>query len=87
MYEIEFSRKAAKFYQKVDTTTVRRLNAALNILAEDLFSHYSIKRLSGELKGSCRIRVGDIRIIYSVDESQKIVYIEVIGFRGDVYKK
>jgi mRNA-degrading endonuclease RelE of RelBE toxin-antitoxin system len=63
MYEIEFSRKAAKFYQKVDTTTIRRLNAALSISAEDPFSHYSIKRLSGELKGSCRIRVGDIRII------------------------
>jgi mRNA interferase RelE/StbE len=87
MYEIEFSRKAAKFYQKVDTTTVRRLNAALSILAEDPFSHYSIKRLSGELKGSYRIRIGGIRIVYSVDESQKIVYIEVIGFRGDVYKK
>ncbi|CAB1084408.1 hypothetical protein D1AOALGA4SA_11932 [Olavius algarvensis Delta 1 endosymbiont] len=87
MYEIKFSRKAAKFYQKVDTTTVRRLNAALSILAEDPFSHHSIKRLSGELKGSYRIRIGGIRIIYSVDDSQKIVYIEVIGFRGDVYKK
>ena len=87
MYEIEFSRKAAKFYQKVDATTVRRLNLAFAILAEGPFSHYSIKRLSGELKGSYRLRVGDIRIIYSVDESQKIVYIEVIGFRGDVYKK
>ena len=50
MYEIEFSRKAAKFYQKVDTTIAGRLNAALSILAEDPFSHYSIERLSGELK-------------------------------------
>jgi len=59
MYEIEFSKKAAKFYQKADTVTVQ---------------------------GSYRLRVGNIRIIYSVDDAIKIVYIEVIGFRGDVYK-
>jgi mRNA interferase RelE/StbE len=87
MYEIELSRKAAKFYQKADTVTVRRLNAAFDRLAEDPFNHNNIKPLSGELQGSYRLRVGNIRIVYSVDGSIKIVYIEVIGFRGDVYKK
>lgn len=87
MYEIELSRKAAKFYQKADTTTVRRLNAAFDRLAEDPFHHYNIKPLSGELQGSYRLRIGNIRIIYSVDDTVKIVYIEVIGFRGDVYKR
>ena len=78
MYEIELSRKAAKFYQKADATIVRRLNAA---------NHNNIKPLSGELQGSFRLRVGNIRIIYSIDDTIKIVYIEVIGFRGDVYKR
>jgi mRNA interferase RelE/StbE len=87
MYEIELSRKAAKFYQKADTATVRRLNAAFDRLAEDPFNHNNIKPLSGELQGSFRLRVGNIRIIYSIDDTIKIVYIEVIGFRGDVYKK
>lgn len=86
MYKIELSRKAAKFYQKTDTTTVRRLNLAFTKLSEDPFSHYSMKRLTGELTGSFRIRVGDIRIIYSLDDTNKIVYIEVIRSRGDVYK-
>lgn len=87
MYEIELSRKAAKFYQKADTATVRRLNAAFDRLAEDPFNHNNIKPLSGELQGSFRLRVGNIRIIYSINDTIKIVYIEVIGFRGDVYKK
>lgn len=86
MYEIELSKKAAKFYQKADTVTVRRLNAAFDSLAEDPFHHYNIKPLSGELEGSYRLRIGNIRIIYSVDDTIKIVFIEVIGFRGDVYK-
>jgi mRNA interferase RelE/StbE len=87
MYEIELAKKAAKFYRKADTPTVRRLNAAFDQLVEDPFHHYNIKPLSGELEGSYRLRIGDIRIIYSVDDSIKIVFIEVIGFRGDAYKK
>ncbi|ADH86533.1 type II toxin-antitoxin system RelE family toxin [Desulfurivibrio alkaliphilus] len=87
MYEIELSRKATKFYQKTDTTTARRLNIAFDQLAADPFHHYNIKPLSGELQGSYRLRIGGIRIIYSVDDTIKVVYIEVVGFRGDVYKK
>jgi len=86
MHEIQLSRKAAKFYQKVDTATVRRLNAAFDSLAKDPFNHNNIKPLSGALQGSFRLRIGNIRIIYSMDDNTKIVYIEVIGFRGDVYK-
>lgn len=87
MYEIELSRKATKFYHKADTATVRRLNAAFDHLTKDPLYHYYIKPLSGELQGSYRLRVGDIRIVYSVYDAVKIVHIEVIGFRGDVYKK
>lgn len=86
MYRIEFSRKAAKFYQKTDTTTAKRLNLAFSKLAQDPFTHYNIKRLTGELKGSLRFRVGDIRIVYSVDKKNNIIYIEIIRPRGDVYK-
>jgi mRNA interferase RelE/StbE len=86
MYKIELSRQAAKFYQKTDTVTARRLNLAFAKLSENPCSHYNIKRLTGELKGSFRLRAGDIRIIYSVDDKTKIVYIEVIRPRGDVYK-
>lgn len=86
MYKIELSRKAAKFYQNADSITVKRLNFAFSKLSENPFSHYNIKRLSAELDGSLRLRVGSMRIVYSVDEISKIVYIEVIGFRGNVYK-
>jgi mRNA interferase RelE/StbE len=86
MYEIELSKKAAKFYQKADAAIVRRLNAAFDRLTEEPLHHHSIKPLVGELQGSYRMRVGDIRIVYSIDESAKTVFVEVIGFRGDVYK-
>lgn len=87
MYEIELSKKAARFYQKADTATARRLNTAFDRLMKSPLYHHSIKALTGDLQGSYRLRVGDIRIVYSVDEAAKIVFIEVIGFRGDVYKQ
>ena len=87
MYKIELSRKAARFYQKTDNVTAKRLNLAFSGLAEDPIRQYNIKKLSGELKGSYRLRLGGMRIIYSVDETKNIIYIEVIGFRGDIYKR
>jgi addiction module RelE/StbE family toxin len=43
------------------------------------------KPLRLSLKGHRRIRVGDYRIIYRVDESDKTVYVTAIGHRKDVY--
>ena len=86
MFKIELSRKAAKFYQKADNVTLKRLNLAFSKLSEDPFRQFNIKKLSGELEGGFRLRLGNMRIIYSVDDNKKVVYIEVIGFRGDVYK-
>lgn len=87
MYRIEFARKAAKFYKRVDAVTVRRLNSIFKRLEENPFSLPNMKHLQAELSGSYRIRMGNIRIVYSINDIDKIVYIEVIGFRGDVYKK
>lgn len=38
------------------------------------------KRLHYELKGSFRIRIGSYRIIYSIDESKKEMYLEKLVF-------
>jgi len=86
MFDIRLTKKAEKFYQKANASTVRRLNLAFERLSEDPFRPPHIKRLKGELIGSFRLRIGDIRIIYSVDEPDEVVYIEIIGYRGDIYK-
>jgi mRNA interferase RelE/StbE len=46
-----------------------------------------LKSLQGDKKGYYRIRVGNIRIIFSFLENQLVVAsVENIGFRGDIYK-
>ena len=45
-----------------------------------------IKRLQG-YNNLYRLRVGNIRVLYSIQESLMIISIENIDNRGDVYKR
>lgn len=86
MFEIEFSRKAEKFYCSADEKTTRILNRCFEIMAKEPFYHVNIKKLHGEFEGSYRYRSGSLRIIYSVNEEEKVIYIEVITDRGRSYR-
>lgn len=43
-----------------------------------------IKKLQGE--ESCRLRVGDYRVLYAIDDKIKKVFILAIGHRREVYR-
>ena len=42
--------------------------------------------MKGEWEGFYRLRIGNIRVIFTVDLECSDLDIYVIGFRGDVYK-
>jgi len=86
MFEIEFSKKAEKFYRSADEKTVRILNRCFEIMSKEPFYHSNIKKLHGEFEGSYRYRSGSLRIVYSVNKEEKIIYIEVITDRGMSYR-
>lgn len=81
-YKIQFEKAAIKFLKKQDAPTKERLLKAIN----NLPSGTDIKKLQGydELY---RMRVGNIRVIYTIKERLKIINIENIGNRGDIYKQ
>jgi mRNA interferase RelE/StbE len=45
----------------------------------------TIKALKGKYKGKWRYKVGDIRIIYTVNEEKRTIRVAEIDNRGDVY--
>lgn len=47
------------------------------------------RRLRGELRGFWRLRVGEYRVIYEIQEDRVLVYVVLVGFRRDeeVYKE
>lgn len=82
MYQILIKKKAKKFIDKLPIHDRRRIACAI----EQLPNGEDIKKLKGydEL---LRLRVGEYRIIYSVDNGKLIVYVVDAGSRGDVYKR
>jgi mRNA interferase RelE/StbE len=84
-YRIEFSNKAYKYYKKIDTATRKRINNHLLILAENpRHSELDIKKLKG-YKDTYRLRIGDLRLLYSIEDKVLIITLLKIGPRGDVY--
>jgi mRNA interferase RelE/StbE len=82
MYKILLHNKAAKEYKKLNDKSIARISKAIDTLKENPFYGKDIKRLRGELKGKYRLRVGEYRIVYRVEEKEEIVILEDIKLRG-----
>ena len=84
MYKIIIKKKAKKFIDKLPKNERLRLAVAI----EQLPNGEDIKKLKGEKnKGLLRLRVGEYRVIYSVDNGELIVYVIDAGNRGEIYNR
>ena len=87
MYEVILTRKTQKFYQQANVPLAKKLNKCFENLTENPYRHPNIKSLTGRLKGRWRYRVGNFRVIYKIDESEKLVTILLIASRGNIYEQ
>jgi mRNA interferase RelE/StbE len=70
-YSIVYKPSVEKDLRSLPRTTVMRVMKRIDSLRDDPVSRYSVK-LTGS-KGLYRIRVGDYRVIYGVDEDTNIM--------------
>lgn len=56
------------------------------LIGEAQESPYLFKTLTGQLSGARSARVGGMRLIYTVDENQKLVVLLYVGHRERVYE-
>lgn len=81
-YQILIEKPAEKFIVKLPKPEKERVLKAISRLPEGT----DIKPLKGKKsKGLFRLRVGEYRIIYSVDDGKLIVYVIDAGNRGQIY--
>jgi mRNA interferase RelE/StbE len=83
-YRIELRPAAARALRKLDPTTARRVRGAIALLAEDPRPP-GARSLPG--RPALRVRVGDYRIIYTVQDKALLVVVVTIGHRRDVYDR
>ena len=69
------------------TQYAQRVILALEVLKQNPapVPEYDVKKLQG-LKGTYRIRIGDIRIMYQIVWEFKRIKILVVEFRGRAYR-
>jgi mRNA interferase RelE/StbE len=82
-YRLEVKRSAAKEIADLPKAECKRVAAKIQLLASDPRPH-GCEKLSGAEK--YRIRRGDYRILYEIDDSTKLVIIVKVGDRKEVYR-
>lgn len=83
-YRVELRPAAVRALRKLDPPVARRLQGAITLLAQDPRPPAS-KPLTGR-PGRWRVRVGDYRVIYTIDDNVLIVLVLSLGHRRDVYR-
>jgi mRNA interferase RelE/StbE len=85
IYSIVFSKSSVKQLKKLDKNTIQRVLSKIEDLSKNP-RPIGCKKLEGTKDELWRIRIGEYRVIYSIDDEVKIVDIENIGHRKDIYK-
>ena len=82
-YTIVLTRTARKDLGRIDAQVTRKVAAAIDGLMLDPRPPGCIKIKSED--GVWRIRVGDYRVGYSIDDATQVVTILRVGHRSDFY--
>ena len=85
MFELILSDLASNFYHSANDKLAVKLNLVFKSISENPYYGPNIKKLRGKLEGLYRYRLGNLRIVYSIEKEIKIVSIVWIGKRKDAY--
>ncbi|PZV06570.1 MAG: type II toxin-antitoxin system mRNA interferase toxin, RelE/StbE family [Leptolyngbya sp.] len=84
LYEVQFKASAAKEFRKLTLDVKGRIQKAIDGLRTDP-RPAAMKKLAGETN-LYRIRVGDYRVVYEIDDSHQFIVVTRVRHRRDVYQ-
>lgn len=82
-YEVRLTRKAEKQLARLPDEAYQRVRASLLALEEDPRPSGSRKL---QVREDYRLRVGDYRALYKVEDAHQEITVTRIGHRRDVYR-
>ena len=83
-YRVVFTRSARRELEGLEATLARRIIARVEALTTTPRPQGCVK-----LQGAAdlwRIRIGDYRVVYAIDDDARLVDIRVVRHRSDVYR-
>ena len=84
MYEVLLERRAEKDLRRLTAEIFRRAIAAIEALAEDPRPE-GCRKLTGS-SNDWRIRVGDYRVLYEIEDQNQVVRIMRVRHRRESYR-
>lgn len=85
MYEVEYRENAKKAIRKIPRNWGNRITDKINKLSDDPYAfNNNVTKLVGE--PGYRLRVGDYRVIYEIDDDVLVIDVINIGSRGRIYQ-
>jgi len=84
-YRVLIDPRAAKHLESLPKPVIPRIDGVVLALAENP-RPVGAKRLRGKLREGWRIRVGEYRVLYRIDNVAKQVRIFDIGQRRNIYR-
>ena len=83
-YQVRILPAAARALAALPVNVRRRIDSRIRSLAENPRPH-DVKKLKGTDGLLFRIRVGDYRVLYQIDDAARVVTVVKVGHRKDVY--
>ena len=84
-YRVEVTPAALRQLRKLDPPARRRVQAAIELLADQPRPSGAKKLGGGE--GEWRVRTGDYRIVYEVHDNVLLVLVVADGHRREIYER
>lgn len=82
-YEVEFTTAASKQFRKLDKQPQARIKQAVEELKNNP-RHPGVIKLTG--RDAYRVRVGDYRVIFEIEDGKLLITVLRIGSRRDIYE-
>ena len=85
MYRVLLARPAQRFFEDAGAALQRRLDRCIEQLRRNPRALSNIKALKGRYAGHLRHRIGDYRVVYRINDAERMVIIPVIAHRSEAY--
>lgn len=86
-FTIEFVKSARKEFERLPVKARSRIVEALQLLAQNPYSELlKVKKLK-DVQDLYRIRIGDYRVLYELQNELLLVLVIKVGHRREVYRK
>ena len=85
-YQIEITASAEKELDRLDAQVHRRIAAKILLLEDDPRPPRACRKLETPFEGY-RVRIGDWRVLYHVDDAKHAVTVYAVKHRSEAYRR